>query len=74
MNDGGYGDESISSEARVDFRFLMPVDGDSVVLVVLDRDCDWGDVATVFARAARQVIALGTNLDSLRSVQLRAQN
>jgi 2-polyprenyl-3-methyl-5-hydroxy-6-metoxy-1,4-benzoquinol methylase/uncharacterized protein YbaR (Trm112 family) len=65
-----YANEYICSEARADFRFLMPIDGNSVVL---DIGSGWGNITTAFARAARYVIALDTNLDNLRFVQLRAQ-
>jgi ubiquinone/menaquinone biosynthesis C-methylase UbiE len=65
-----WANEYICSEARADFRFLMPVDSNSVIL---DVGSGWGNITTAFARTARYVIALDTNLDNLRFVQLRAQ-
>lgn len=65
-----YANEYICSEGRADFRFLMPVDGNSVIL---DVGSGWGNITTAFARTSRYVIALDTNLDNLRFVQLRAQ-
>jgi ubiquinone/menaquinone biosynthesis C-methylase UbiE len=65
-----YTQEHICSEARADFRFLMPVDSSSVVL---DVGSGWGNTTTAFARTARYVIALDTSLDNLRFVQLRAR-
>jgi len=65
-----YANEYICSEARADFRFLMPIDSKSVLL---DVGSGWGNITTAFARTVRYVIALDTNLDNLRFVQLRAQ-
>lgn len=64
-----YINEYICSEARADFRFLMPTTSDSVVV---DIGSGWGNITSALARSSRHVIALDTNLDNLRFVQLRA--
>lgn len=69
-NDGEDANDYICSEAGADFRFLMPLDSNSVIV---DVNCGWGNTTTAFARTSGQVIALGTNPDKLRFVQLRAQ-
>ena len=62
--------EYICSEARADFRFLMPVDSNSVVL---DIGSDWGNITTAFARTSACVITLDTDLNNLRFTQLRTR-
>lgn len=65
-----YAYEYASREARADFRFLMPVTQDSIVL---DIGSGWGNITTAFARTCRCVIALDTNLENLDFVRIRAQ-
>jgi ubiquinone/menaquinone biosynthesis C-methylase UbiE len=65
-----YAREYICSEARADFRFLMPINEQSVVL---DLGSGWGNVTTAFARLVDRVVAMDTNLDNLQFVRLRAR-
>ena len=62
--------EYVISEARADFRYLLPVDSRSTVL---DIGSGWGSITTAFARQADSVIAVDTNLDNLQFVTIRAQ-
>lgn len=61
--------EYISSEARADFRFLMPSTPDDIVL---DLGSGWGNISVAFARFARHVFAIDSSLNNLRFVQIRA--
>lgn len=65
-----YALEYITSEARADFRFILPMNESSVVL---DIGSGWGNISTAFARSCRLVYALDTTIENLRFVQIRAQ-
>ena len=60
---------AISSEARADFRFLLPVTKDAIVL---DMCCGWGNMTTAFARTCKHVFTLDTSWDKLVFSSLRA--
>ncbi|MBN1483921.1 MAG: class I SAM-dependent methyltransferase [Chloroflexia bacterium] len=62
--------EYVTNEARADFRFLLPIDGDSTVL---DIGSGWGNIATAFARTCGQAFALDVSLEHLQMVQVRAR-
>jgi len=60
--------EYITSEARADFRFLLPVTKDAIVL---DMCSGWGNMTTAFARTCKYVFALDTSWDKLVFSNLR---
>jgi 2-polyprenyl-3-methyl-5-hydroxy-6-metoxy-1,4-benzoquinol methylase len=64
-----YVTEYINSEARADFRVLLPVDENSIVI---DVGSGWGNISTAFARTSKLVVAVDTNTDNLRFVSARA--
>lgn len=64
-----YAQEYVSSEARADFRFLMTLPENPVVL---DVGSGWGNIAIAFARHAGQVFALDTTFANLQFVRERA--
>lgn len=61
--------EYITSEARADFRFLLPVTQDDIVLDVCGG---WGNMTAAFARTCKHIFALDTSLDQLVFSNLRA--
>lgn len=60
--------EYITSEARADFRFLLPVTRDAVVLDVCGG---WGNMTTAFARTCKHVFSLDTSQSKLEFVKIR---
>lgn len=68
--DPAYYLEYITSEARADFRFLLPLDADDIVL---DIGSGWGNMTVAFARTCRHVFAVDTARDSLDFVRIRAR-
>jgi ubiquinone/menaquinone biosynthesis C-methylase UbiE len=61
--------EYITSEARADFRFLLPVTQDAIVLDVCGG---WGNTTAAFARTCKNVFALDISWDKLVFSSLRA--
>ncbi|MFW6116433.1 MAG: hypothetical protein ACOC6F_01780 [bacterium] len=61
--------QRVNREARADFRFMMPLDGNDVVLYI--GSCT--NIPMAFARIVRCVIALDTSLEGLHLLQRRAQ-
>jgi SAM-dependent methyltransferase len=61
--------EYITSEARADFRFLLPVKDDAIVLDVCGG---WGNISTAFARTCQHVFAFDISWDKLVFSSLRA--
>jgi SAM-dependent methyltransferase len=61
--------EYITSEARADFRFLLPITKDDIVLDVCGG---WGNNTTAFARTCKHVFSLATSLDKLEFISIRA--
>lgn len=62
--------EYISSEARADFRFLLPTSNQSGSVV--DIGSGWGNMSLAFARTADQVVAIDTTPENLEFIQIRA--
>ena len=60
--------EYITSEARADFRFLLPVTREAVVLDVCGG---WGNMTTAFARTCKHVFTLDTSQSKLEFVKIR---
>jgi SAM-dependent methyltransferase len=61
--------EYIASEARADFRFLLPSTKDDVVLDVCSG---WGNMTAAFARTNKHIFALDTSRDKLEFLKIRA--
>lgn len=61
--------EYITSEARADFRFLLPITPDDIVLDVCGG---WGNMSAAFARTCKHVFAADTSWDKLVFSSLRA--
>ena len=74
QHDGGismeYANEYICSEARADFRYLLPVKRESITL---DVGSGWGNITCAFARVCRHVIALDISTENLHFVETRTQ-
>jgi 2-polyprenyl-3-methyl-5-hydroxy-6-metoxy-1,4-benzoquinol methylase len=66
--DPAYQLEYITSEARADFRFLLPVTREAVVLDVCGG---WGNMTTAFARTCKHVFTLDTSQSKLEFVKIR---
>lgn len=62
--------EYITSEARADFRFLLPSTKDDIVL---DTCSGWGNMAAAFARTSKHVFAIDTSRDKLEFSKIRAE-
>ena len=60
--------EYINSEARADFRFLLPITKDAVVPDVCGG---WGKMTTAFARTCKHVFTLDTSQSKLEFVKIR---
>ena len=60
--------EYITSEARADFRFLLPITKDAVVPDVCGG---WGKMTTAFARTCKHVFTLDTSQSKLEFVNIR---
>ena len=67
--DPSYKLEYITSEARADFQFLLPITKNAIVLDVCGG---WGNMTTAFARTCKQVFTLDTSPDKLEFVKIRA--
>jgi 2-polyprenyl-3-methyl-5-hydroxy-6-metoxy-1,4-benzoquinol methylase len=61
--------EYITSEARADFRFTLPVTGDDIVLDVCGG---WGNMTAAFARTCKHVFALDTSWNKLIFSSIRS--
>lgn len=61
--------EYITSEARADFRFLLPVTQDEIVL---DMCGGWGNMTAAFARTCKHVFSLDSSWDKLVFSSLRS--
>jgi SAM-dependent methyltransferase len=61
--------EYITSEARADFRFVLPSTKDDIVLDVCSG---WGNITAAFARTSNHVFALDTSWDKLEFSKIRA--
>jgi 2-polyprenyl-3-methyl-5-hydroxy-6-metoxy-1,4-benzoquinol methylase len=61
--------EYITSEARADFRFLLPVTPDDIVLDVCGG---WGNMTAAFARTCKHVFTLDTSWEQQVFSSLRA--
>ena len=61
--------EYITNEARADFRFLLPITKDDVVLVVCGG---WGNVTTAVARTCKHVYSVDASLSKLEFTKIRA--
>ncbi len=60
--------EYITSKARADFRFLLPITKDAVVP---DDYGGWGNMTTAFARTCKHVFTLDTSQSKLEFVKIR---
>jgi 2-polyprenyl-3-methyl-5-hydroxy-6-metoxy-1,4-benzoquinol methylase len=61
--------EYITSEGRGDYRLLLPITKDDIVLDVCGG---WGNNTTAFARTCKHVFSLATSLDKLEFISIRA--
>jgi len=61
--------EYITSEARADFRFLLPITKNDIILDVCGG---WGNMTTAFARTCKHVFTLDTSQGKLEFVKIRA--
>ena len=66
--DPAYQLEYITSEARADFRLLLPITREAVVLDVCGG---WGNMTTAFARTCQHVFILDTSQSKLEFVKIR---
>lgn len=66
----GYIQEYALDERRADFKALLPLTSESVVL---DLGSGWGPVAISLARSCREVVGTDIALDNLRFIAIRAR-
>lgn len=68
-DDPSYQFEYITSEARADFRVLMPHGHDDIVL---DIGSGWGNITVAFARTSKHVFALDKSNENLEFIRIRS--
>jgi len=65
-----YADKQIISEAPGDFQYLLPINKESIVLVI---GVSWGNIISALTRNTKFVFALDVNADLLHFSELRLQ-
>ncbi len=63
-----YAEKQIISEAPGDFQYLLPINKESIVLVI---GVGWGNITSSFARNAKYIFAMDVNADLLHFSKLR---
>lgn len=60
----------ISDLRRADFRFLMPLNKESIVL---DIGCGWGAITVALSKVCRAVVGLDATFEYVKSLEIRRQ-